>query len=527
MPAPPADSDLRRRRAALRASAGRGHTACVLAAGLIAVVALAMAAPLALHARRPQAAASPRLNVLFIAVDDLRPETGAYGQTHMQTPVLDRLAREGRLFTRHYAQVPTCGASRYALLTGQLPVSAASQGNEAFVHYERGDAPPSLPEWFRRAGYATAQIGKISHSPDGRRLTQSSDGREGSALPEVPGAWEALRTPVGPWETAWRAFFAYAGARSRSPGQSPPTEMADVPDTAYPDGLIAAEAVRALDDLRGSDRPFFLAVGFFKPHLPFTAPARYWRQYDAATLPTPGHGTAPSGVDPAISLHRGGEFFGNYGHAAAQADDPGYARHLRHGYAAAVSYADTQIGTVLDALEARGLRDRTIVVVWGDHGYHLGDLGVWGKHTLHEAALRSALIVRTPALEQPGTPTDALASSVDLYPTLAALAGLPAPPHVDGADLRAVIARPDAPAPRDAALGLWRMNGYAGESLRTDRYRYTRWHDQQQRLAQVELYDHETDPHESRNVASESPAIAAALDARLLQLLDARAAARP
>jgi arylsulfatase A-like enzyme len=474
----------------------------------------------------PDESADPRVNVLFIAIDDLRPETGAYGQAGMITPTLDALAREGRLFTRHYTQVPTCGASRYALLTGQHPVTPASQGNDAFSLYQDGAAPPSLPEWFRRHGYLTAQIGKISHSPDGRRLTQASDGREGSEEPEVPGAWDQLRTPVGAWDTAWRAFFAYAGGRSRLPGASPATEARDVDDFSYPDGLMAQEAVRALEGFSDSQQPFFLAVGLFKPHLPFTAPKAYWDLYDEDAIALAAHRNAPAAVNAAISLHSGGEFFGNYSHTADHARDDRYARHLRHGYYAATSYVDAQVGLVLKALNRLGLRERTIVVVWGDHGYHLGEHGMWGKHTLHDVALRSALIVRTPDMADPGRPNDAIVSTVDLFPTLANLADLPQPDHVDGVSLKRLIEGGVADVARDAALGLWRMNGHEGATIRTAPYRYTRWVDESGQVAQVELYDHRDDPNETRNVASERPGDAAALDARLRQMLDTRKAAQ-
>jgi arylsulfatase A-like enzyme len=481
-----------------------------------AVVALSVVfAPSPIRSQAPT-----RLNVLFIAVDDLRPQTGAYGQPYMVTPALDALAREGRVFTRHYAQVPTCGASRYALLTGRLPSAPSSQGNGAFSAYQQGHAPPSLPEWFRRHGYVTAQVGKISHSPDGRRLTQSSEGREGSPEPEVPGAWDRLRTPVGAWDTAWRAFFGYAGGTSRTQGRSPATESADVGDQGYPDGLMAGEAVRALEEYGKGEAPFFLAVGFFKPHLPFAAPTRYWNLYDEDSIALASHREPPAGVDGGISLHAGGEFFGNYAHAPDDARDDRYARHLRHGYYAGVSYADAQVGVVLQALDRLGLRERTVVVVWGDHGYHLGEHGVWGKHTLHEVALRSALLVRTPAMRQPGARSNAIVSTVDLYPTLVDLAALPMPPHLDGASLRDLLDRPDAAPPRDAALGLWRMNGHAGATLRTDRYRYTRWLDADGRVAQVELYDHTDDPDETRNVAVVNAGRVADLESRLKQLMD-------
>jgi hypothetical protein len=199
----------------------------------------------AAHAERP--------NVLFIAVDDLRPQLGAYGHDFMVTPHMDRLAATGRLFTRHYVQAPTCGASRYALITGQHPARGPSFNNGAFALYRQGHAPPLLPQWFREHGYHTTQMGKISHSPDGFNNDKT---------PEIPDAWDTFNTPAGQWETPWKAFFGYDEGKTRQPGRSAPFEAADVDDRGYPDGLIADAAVETLRELGKADKPFFFAVGF-------------------------------------------------------------------------------------------------------------------------------------------------------------------------------------------------------------------------------------------------------------------------
>ena len=215
-------------------------------------------------------------NVLFIAVDDLRPQTGAYGESGMVTPNFDRFAAQARLFERHYVQVPTCGASRYALLTGNRPASAAHTRNDAIrdlLPKTERETPESFAHLFRRAGYRTVSIGKISHYVDGRIYSYEGEG-EGAF--EMPFSWDRRIMPYEKWGTAWNAFFGYADGSNRNMerGAYPPFENADVPDTAYPDGLIAEEAVAQLRELQ--DEPFLLAVGFFKPHLPFTAPAKYW-----------------------------------------------------------------------------------------------------------------------------------------------------------------------------------------------------------------------------------------------------------
>ncbi len=459
---------------------------------VVCAVLLALSVPLsALAERRP--------NVLFIAVDDLRPQLGAYGNDFMVTPHMDRLAAEGRLFSRHYVAVPTCGASRYALLTGQLPKQELSMGNNAFKLYESGHAPVSLPEWFRTHGYRTVQIGKVSHSADGYRYRQDGPAyhRLGDDA-EVPGAWDLLTTPGGKWKTPWAAFFGYDGGDTRRRDFRPALEQADVGDDGYPDALIAETAIDQLTSLAGNDQPFMLFVGFYKPHLPFTAPKSYWDLYDREAI----------GIGDVDPIQRTAGEFSSYTHEASLPEDPDYARTLRHGYYAATSYADAQVGKVLAAVDTLGLRENTIVVLWGDHGYHLGERGYWGKHTLHEHALRSAFIVRSPGLKQPGVASGALTSSIDIYPTLVELVGLPMPDHLDGASFAALLEDPSAGV-RAETLGFWE-----GETtIRTDRYRLVGDHS---------LFDHASDPGESVNVAADHPGIVERLSAQRLAVLERR-----
>ncbi len=459
-----------------------------------------------------------RLNVLFLAIDDLRPELGCYGQRHMVTPNLDRLASQGRLFQRHYVQVPTCGASRFALLTGRYPRKPAAYANGAFSlspQVEPREAY-SLPDLFRRHGYATVSLGKITHSPDGLR-----GGAEGRPLPadrkpELPFSWERTWGPAGEWGHAWSAFFGYAGGKTRVKKQVPAFEAADVPDTGYPDALTAEETIRELRRLR--DRPFFLAAGFFKPHLPFNAPKKYWDLYSADRIHLSSCPEPPTGIDPKVSLHPGGELFGQYTEAAENGVvTEKHARRLRHAYYAATSYADAQVGKVLDELDRLGLAKNTVVVAWGDHGWHLGDLGVWGKHTLHEQSLRSALIIRTPGMKNPGKPAQAIVQSVDLFPTLAQVCRLPAPPGLDGASRISLLNDPNGRSNVNS-LGFWRKGAMVGRTLRNNRYRLTRWtQEKSNEVAQVELYDHQADPHESRNVAAQHPEVVASLTEVLKQ----------
>jgi arylsulfatase A-like enzyme len=462
-----------------------------------------------------------RLNVLFISVDDLRPDIGAYGVDIMHTPHLDRLAGEGRLFQRHYVQVPTCGASRYSLLTGQYPRHSLSWNNSAFELYQQGLAPVSLPQWFRDHGYYTAQTGKISHRPDGLLEDQARIAESGvdntynqaphmhfsdPENPEIPGAWDLMITPVGEWGTAWGAFFAYHGGETRYRGRSPAKEGADVADAGYPDGLMGDAAVEVLTELRDREEPFFYAVGFFKPHLPFNAPKKYWDLYDRDEINI-------SHVDPV--RRTSDEMWGSYGHSAEQTKDPDYVRELIHGYYACVSYVDAQVGKLLDALDDLNLSDNTIVVLWSDHGFHLGELGYWGKHTLHEYSLHAPLIVRKPDMPDPGRPASGVVGSIDIYPTLVELAGLPMPEHLDGRSLAAAVEDSGA-NPAGFAVGFWR-NDY---TLRTDRYRLIGLGDDAQ------LFDHKNDPGERDDVSDRNPEVVRELRNRLETILDRRKAAR-
>ncbi len=443
-------------------------------------------------------------NVLFIAIDDLRPELGCYGESHMQTPHLDGLAAEGRLFNRHYVQVPTCGASRFALLMGRYPQHVKHTSNQVFrdeLATAKAEGWQTLPQVFRAGGYHTVGLGKISHYVDG--LIYSYDG-EGDGRLEMPDSWDECWGPVGKWGTAWNAFFGYADGSNRNgkAKKGSPTEFVAESDDDLPDGLIAQKAVSTLQALKERDEPFFMAVGFLKPHLPFVAPKKYWDLYDDVTIPLSPNPDVPEGVAP-MALHRSGEMFGNYqdqpetgGLGVRLSDDR--ARYLRRAYAAAVSYIDAQVGRVLAALEETGLDENTIVVVWGDHGWHLGDHTIWGKHTLFDRALRSALIVKTPAQAWPGEASDAIVETVDLFPTLTELCGLRADTKLSGQSLVPMINDPSRSLDKPA-LGFWRR----GYTLRSEQYRLTHFYGEGAR--HTEFYDHGQDPWEAKNLADMPP----------------------
>jgi arylsulfatase A-like enzyme len=287
------------------------------------------------------------------------------------------------------------------------------------------------------------------------------------------------------------------------------------PDSGFPDTLNADAAITELGVLSKAGKPFFLAVGFYKPHLPFVAPQSHWDQYQADAIPAASYQKPPAHTNPSISLHESYEPTTHYDWPAGPGKvSPEAGRTLKHGYWAAVSYIDEQIGRVLDACARLGLVDDTIVVLWSDHGWHLGDHGIWGKATLHEWALRSPLIIRVPGQPQRGTPARGLVESVDLYPTLAELCGLEVPSGLEGRSHAAMVGNPDAPG-KDHAIGSWKN----GRSIRTDTHRYTEWRNKQGKVIQQELYDHLRDPLETVNRAAEEPQTTQSLALKLTDSL--------
>ncbi len=469
---------------------------------LIVLLLVALLASVSLKAQSTRA----RPNVVLICIDDLRPELGCYGNAVIRTPNLDRLASHALLFENHYVQVPTCGASRFNLLTGMRPTNDAHLRNDAIERFISSQPESPRPESFihalRRNGYHTVGIGKISHSADG--LLYPYTGDPSGAKRELPYSWDELLFNAGKWGTGWNAFFGYADGSNRQSmhEQVRPYEKGAVDDEGYPDGLTANLAVEKIADLARQQKPFFLGVGFFKPHLPFNAPEQYWDWYDESTLPMTGSPDLPVNVNPA-SLHGSNEFnryrLGDEKASLSKPLSEPYARKIIHAYYAAISYVDAQVGKVLNALEVNGLSDNTIVIVWGDHGWHLGDHRVWGKHTLFEAALRSPLIIRVPGMKKPGRHTEEIVSTIDLYPTLMELCGIPLSYEVDGKSFSAIFFR--------RRIRGWEGIAYSyfnnGVTMRNKKYRLTRYSRKEEPV--VELYNHRKDPFENRNIADQHP----------------------
>jgi iduronate 2-sulfatase len=420
----------------------------------------------------PPVLAQSRPNVLFIAVDDLRPELGCYGNRIVRTPNIDRLARSGMVFERAYCQQAVCSPSRSSLLTGRRPDATKVWDLETHFRTALPDAV-TLPQHFKNHGYHAAGLGKIYHG----------------GYDDAP---------------SWSVPHWLPKKRELPVAQSVAFEVSDRSDDELPDGATATEAIERLKGYKKSGQPFFLAVGLFKPHLPFVAPKKYWDLYDPAKLPEPDTDALPTGA-PVFAGHKNWELHAYGNIPAANPIPPALALQLRHGYYAATSYMDAQVGRIIDTLKAEGLEKNTIVVLWGDHGWHLGDHGLWNKHSNFERATRAPLIVSAPGMRGAGKKTLALAEFVDLYPTLSELAGLPAPSGLDGISLKPILDNPKASVKKVAISQYprssqgWQLMGY---SVRDPRWRLTLWRNREKNeLVATELYDEQGDPKETKNVA--------------------------
>lgn len=470
-------------------------------------------------------AAAPRSvgkpNVLMILVDDLKPVLKCYGNPVAITPNLDRLAARGMRFDLAYCNQAVCAPSRFTLMLGARSTSTGLYGLGSQLRQAFPQAV-TLPQHFARYGYRTESLGKVFHIGHGNRGDPQSFSVEHFHDKVIEYADPA--SSGGGQLTREEAYFA--NQRLDRIGTLPrgaAFESPDVPDGAYADGRVADETVRRLraarERLDQQGTPFFMAVGFARPHLPFSAPRKYWNLYDPAALPLPEATAVPVGAPP-IAGRKNGEMANYDPVPPSGVVDEKLGRQLIHGYYASTSFVDAQIGKVLDELERLGMADRTIVVLWGDHGFHLGDHGYWTKHTNYEQANRIPLIIVAPGVTAPGSSTRQLTESVDIFPTLAELVGLPAPAGpqpIDGTSLVPVLRDPSARV-RDHAYHAF-PRSTLGRAIRTERYRLVEWQgpDEAADSAEIELYDYETDPHEKRNVAAEHPHIVADLRKKLAQ----------
>ena len=502
------------------------------------------------------AIAVERPNVLFIAIDDLRPELGCYGSEIAVTPNLDAIAGNGLLFNRAYCQQAICSPSRASLMTGARPDTIGVTENYTYFRDLNPDIV-TLPQHFRASGYETVNCGKIYH---GKFNDLEKSWSRQPARKLMP---KGLPKPIGIGGYALAENRKLVAEKKKRFGanahsallKGPAYEAADVNDQTFEDGYNTDLAIVTMKDMiqKNSDKPFFLGLGFKKPHLNFVAPKKYWDMYDPNDLPSGTYTDAPEG-GAAMGLHASFELRTRHGIPKYGPIGPELSKTLLHGYLACTSYVDAQIGRMIEALDEAGVRDNTIIIIWGDHGWHLGDMGVWGKATNYEIAARVPLMIWTPDMpdENRGVKTDALVELVDMYPTLCELAGLKSPDHLEGHSFAPLLHDPDQawktaafsqypnPALRewaanpitpdmrklffgplidDVEAAIMKQQGakwnrelfekdLMGYSMRTERHRLVVWKDVKNPKSEpvyVELYDHQNDPAESTNIAQQHP----------------------
>ena len=453
-----------------------------------------------------------KYNVLFIAVDDLRPTLGCYGAPVIRTPNIDRLAARGTLFRRAYCQQAVCSPSRTSLLTGCRPDTTKVYNLEDHFRKFIPDVV-TIPEYFKQHGYHAQGMGKIYHGglndPQSWTVPHWAPKAPGYIKPESIAARDKLKAELEAKGTLRKHEIVEKDTKTGLPLRitrkgaalkGPAWEDPDVPDNALADGMIADHAIETLREVK--DKKFFLAVGFHKPHLPFIAPKKYFDMYPKDKVKiSPADNPYPPKDCPSIALT-------NWGELRAYTDIPDVgplteeeARDLKYAYYAAASYTDAQIGRVLDELDKLGLKDKTVIVLWGDHGWHLGEHSLWCKHTNFEIATNAPLIFSAPGQKNPGAKTENLAEFVDIYPTLCDLAGLPAPKGVEGTSLKPVMDNPKRPWKQAAFSQYPRPGNVMGYTMRTDRHRYTEWTKAGSDPVGVELYDYEKDPQGNVNIA--------------------------
>tara|TARA_R110000851_G_scaffold256278_5_gene408739 strand:- start:14089 stop:15714 length:1626 start_codon:yes stop_codon:yes gene_type:complete len=494
-----------------------------------------------------------RPNVLFIAIDDLRPELGCYGADWAVSPNLDKLAKEGLLFDRAYCQQAICGPSRASLLTGIRPETSGVYHN--YIKFrESNPEVVTLPQHFKNNGYETVYCGKIFHHGDlDDELSWSRKPAEDilrdKGIPR-PGGFALRENIESTKEQKRKMLQKYGEVAQFGLASGPAYEAADVADNGYLDGYNTELAIATLEELVAKDnKPFFLALGFNKPHLNWTAPKKYWDLNDKDEIRLAAHNKGPL-VGAEMGLHASFELRTRHGIPNEGEITPELSLTLKHAYLACVSYVDAQIGKMIAELEKSGLRDNTIIIVWSDHGYHLGDMGIWGKATNYEIATRVPLIIWTPDMpeESRGQKTDALVELVDIYPTLCDLVGIEAPNTVEGTSFKPLLENPKLkwksaafsqfPTPALREWGAYPLrkamretffgplievvegriiqqqqdkwnrgmfeNTLMGYSMRTEQYRFIVWKDRanpEKEPIYLELYDHKSDPAETINMA--------------------------
>lgn len=415
-------------------------------------------------------------NILFISVDDLRPELGCYGQDYMITPNIDRLAGEGVLFEKAFCNFPVCGASRASLMTGLRPTPTR------FTSYKTRadeDVPDiiDLAATFKKAGYRTINNGKIYH----HKMDNAA-------------SWDEIFRPgdISPYFNAENLRIVTGDAQLDPSPRGPPYEAADEPDESYQGAMVAAKAIKELKRAQETGEPVFITAGFTKPHLPFNCPEKYWDLYPADSIAMPDNYFVPTNA-PAEAFHEFNELRKYHGVPDAGPVPEEMALNLIRGYRATTTFTDAMIGRIFETMDELKLWDNTIVILWGDHGWQLGEHTLWCKHANFNTSLQTPLIVRAPGKSTQNSP--ALVEFVDIYPTLCDLVGIEKPGHLEGTSFVPLLDQPSKPW-KQAVFGRYQN----GDSIRTQRYLYTEWSKNGEMISRM-LYDHQVDPNENNNVA--------------------------
>ena len=494
-------------------------------------------------------------NILFIVVDDLRPELGCYNSPVAKSPNIDKLASEGLLFNRAYCQQAICGPSRASVMTGVRPQSSGITHN--YIKFRERISKPTVPQHFAANGYKTVYLGKIFHHGDEDSISWNRQPAIDSISRKQLKAIKsfALDKNLKIQHKFRKEMFAkYGQVAKYGLAMGPAYESTDVHDNTYLDGFNTDLAIATLKEMvTNEEGPFFLALGFNKPHLNWVAPQKYWNYYQRNNIPL-ATDTASAEKATALALHPSFELRTRYGIPKQGKIDTSVSKILLHAYLACVSYVDAQVGRVLEALETSGVRENTIVILWSDHGFHLGEKGIWGKATNYEIATRVPLIVSTPKTFENSSnlQTNALVELVDIYPSLCDMAGIPIPEHLEGVSFKPLVdnpgkswknavfsqfpvpalrewgAYPLRPAMRETYFGplvlemekaismeqkeTWNRELFEqnvmGYTMRTNRYRLIVWKNDLEPRSKplfIELYDHQNDPYETKNIAQLSP----------------------
>ena len=460
-----------------------------------------------------------RPNILFIAVDDLRPELGCYGDGHVKSPNIDSLARESVTFTQAHCQQPVCNPSRASLMTGLRPDTLKVWDLRTNFRHNKPNAL-TIAQYFKQQGYFSTSIGKIFHNTIPDPLSWSEEKLHINGWPFDPDAVYLNKENLEKVEKRKQEIIKM-GKQERVIDQygiwyikTVATECADVPDNAYYDGLQTDVALKKLEELKNRKEPFFFGVGYYRPHLPFNVPKKYWDMYDRAKVPLAETDFLP-GNAPLMAINnlrelRSYQDFKQTPHPKDGTLSEEQARLLKHGYLASVSYIDAQVGRLIKQLKKLALWDNTIIVLWGDHGWKLGEHNSWCKMTNYEIDTRSPLIIRQPGAAANGKSCNRLVEFVDIFPTLCDASGLKLPPDLEGTSMTPLLKEPTLPW-KPAVFsqflreGIWTApdgKEYMGYAIRTERYRYVEWFQWKSKIfAANELYDHQTDPAENVNIS--------------------------